>query len=107
MQGDTYESQEWTCDACGKKETVTVHKYLNRARSVSDVDGDGMPKRWGQLRLSYDEYRGGRYDLCPDCLPEAQRRAEELMAFVGAAIVYPPELEQYKPPMEDNDARPA
>lgn len=100
MQGDVYESQEWTCDACGKRETVTVHKYLNRARSVVDTDDAGMPRQWGRMHLSYDEYRGGTYDLCPECLPEAKRRAEGLLAFVGAAIVYPAELKHYKPPME-------
>jgi hypothetical protein len=99
MQGDTYELQEWTCDACGKTETVTVHKYLNRARSTGPADATGMPKKWGHVHLSYDEFRGGRFDVCPDCLPEAQRRTEELMAFVGAAIVYPPELAKYKPPV--------
>lgn len=94
MQGDTYQLQEWTCDACGKRETVTVHMYLNRARSTGPADVTGMPNKWGTVRLSYDEIRGGRYDVCPACLPEAKRRADDLAKWLGAAIVYPPALVQ-------------
>lgn len=80
--GEGRRYQEWTCDHCGFQDLVSFyHENYHE-----------FPKDWEAVSVGYAESRGGRYVLCDHCARDVRPRLDELLDWLGAAIVYPLEL---------------